>query len=549
MFTSNNSAVDWTDDWSWDGDFVDDDKGLFFPITPDYSDPNNLDVPIDSWHQSACETSDKLVTNILVEEWDGYVWRRVMGNGPAPGRDIENVTITDTLPEGVVFKNFIRNNPLGISATTTTITGGRTVIRWAIPKMLINQKDSIIYTATVEGSCPGSEGEITNKAWMQGSAESPINSSTSISVTCKPVSVCPEPTTFIKTSDKNSYTVGEIVNYSMEFTQTLGSIASATLNDSDDWALDLENGNFLIENGQLITQGFSVGKAFYNYSYGTNTLGNGIEGTIQLSPSEGDFAFIVRDDIYIRLNSDGGSNPTTVDIYDGNTKLNASPFSIPFFASYFDFRIQLAGETLSMWLVTTGDPISGAPSIVQTGIPVKAGYAGVSHGLFTDNAYASHTVTNWRTHLDAAFNVVISDSIPDGIINPTAISNSGVLNAGEIKWQFNSGSGASNAMLYGQTATLTWEGVYDNCSAITNIAYVNTLGVEENLYGDCYEITCGSIPTCLTPTTATLTPNPSTGTACSPDKVLLTAVATGTAPTGGWQYEFFDADGQRSSCV
>ncbi|MFQ3577007.1 MAG: glycosyl hydrolase family 8, partial [Cytophagales bacterium] len=111
LFPSNYTNVNWADDWSWGPTFTNPDNGLFHPIGDDYTDPDNLGLPIDSWHKSACQTTTNIMKKILVEEWDGYVWRRVLGNGPVPGRDVDQVLIRDTLPLGVTFKNFIRQNP------------------------------------------------------------------------------------------------------------------------------------------------------------------------------------------------------------------------------------------------------------------------------------------------------------------------------------------------------------------------------------------------------------------------------------------------------
>ena len=81
---SSWQPVTWSDDWSWNGDISDDDGGDYFPITPDFTDPapDNPGIQVDRLNPKYCETSDVTVDNILVEEWDGYVWRRVFGKVP-----------------------------------------------------------------------------------------------------------------------------------------------------------------------------------------------------------------------------------------------------------------------------------------------------------------------------------------------------------------------------------------------------------------------------------------------------------------------------------
>ncbi|MBK8805905.1 MAG: hypothetical protein IPO21_04320 [Bacteroidales bacterium] len=77
---SSWADLDWTDDWSWDATKADGDDGIYYPITDDYTDPDNLGLPINSWHKSACTTTSNVMERVLVEEWDGYTWRRVLGN-------------------------------------------------------------------------------------------------------------------------------------------------------------------------------------------------------------------------------------------------------------------------------------------------------------------------------------------------------------------------------------------------------------------------------------------------------------------------------------
>jgi len=84
LYDSGFRTVQWDDDWSWNADAVADDASTGFPVTPDFTDPSpdNPGVPVNSIHPKACETSDTTVDNILIEEWDGYVWRKVFGNAP-----------------------------------------------------------------------------------------------------------------------------------------------------------------------------------------------------------------------------------------------------------------------------------------------------------------------------------------------------------------------------------------------------------------------------------------------------------------------------------
>ena len=541
IWNSGWTGVDWTDDWSWDATKSDVSDGIYYPISDDYTDPNNLGVPINSWHKSACQSTTNIVKKVLVEEWDGYTWRRILGNGPSPGRDVEDVVVTDTLPVGVTFKNFIRQNPLGISATTSLV-GGRTVIKWTIPKMQINMKDSLMFTASVDGTCPLTNKQIINNAWIQGKTESAIFCPDTINVTCNPITICPNPTTLTKTSDKATYTVGQTVKYTMNYTQTLGSIANPDLNVSTDWTAQVGTlpstvvsfGSGKLSMGQFISGDFIL---THDYSYGTNTIGDGIQGTIQIT-NYAKAAIVLRhtggalkNGVYIVIKP---ASPTEITIYDGKSLLGS--FTIPEITpSSLDFQIKLTGAKLELWIAATPASFSGAPAITLTNIPIQAGWFGIARGNTFGDASGTGALTSWSTHLDAAFNVTITDPVPTGIITPTAITSS--LTTG--------GSNVSNVitydlvtgktpMLYNETATLTWNGTYNACKKITNVAYVNTLGLTTNQYGICYDINCNSVPLCSAPTSVTLTANP-TGAVCSGNTVTLTAAAL---PAGTWTYAF-----------
>ena len=172
------------DDWSYDATIEDQDGGLYFPVGDDFTDVANPGSPVTSWHKSACQTSPKISKKVLVEEWDGYTWRRVFGNGPISARDISNVVITDTLPAGFTFKSFVRQNPLGINATSTSLPGGKTLVKWSISKLIGNLKDSIVYTATVNAICPAVNEQLISNAAISGDEDSRAVSSTIVTLNC-----------------------------------------------------------------------------------------------------------------------------------------------------------------------------------------------------------------------------------------------------------------------------------------------------------------------------------------------------------------------------
>ncbi|MBK8805906.1 MAG: hypothetical protein IPO21_04325 [Bacteroidales bacterium] len=452
-----------------------------------------------------------------------------------PFRDVDNVVVTDTLPVGVTFKNFTKQTALGISATTSVV-GGRTIIKWTIPKMQVNMKDSLMFLATVTGTCPLTDNNVINNAWIQGQTESPVSSKDTILVTCLPITVCPEATTITKTSDKTKYSLGETVKYSIGFTQTIGSIANPMLSSNTDWTTQSGSGGTYGASSIVFGSGVNA-VATYDYSYGTNTLGDGIEGTFKITDNEGQGGLVVRhsggavgNGVYIVFKKEFAG--TYVDVYNGTTKLTASStfIAVSPASGLYDFRIKLSGTTMSLWLVASGDAISGPATATYTGIPNRAGYAGLFHGSIfgSNNPYSAFTLLGWKTHLDAAFNVTITDPVPVGIINPLAISGTGSNVSNVVTWKLVTGK---TPMLYNATATLTWDGTFNLCQKITNIAYVNALGLDVNQYGDCYEIECGS--TICTPPSGVLLTASSSPSICEGDSVLLMAL-----PVSGSKYEY-----------
>jgi uncharacterized repeat protein (TIGR01451 family) len=181
--------VNWSDDWSYDAQASDDDGGMYFPVTNDWTDLDHPDIPVNTWNPKACTTATHTIKNILVEEWDGYTWRRVAGNGPMPGRDAINVTIRDTIPTGFSFVGFSGTPPLGIAPVLT----GR-VITWTIPKLQIKQKGTITYTVSADGTCPGAiDRRTVNRAWIVADKESPYADSAVVDISCDTVVRPPKP--------------------------------------------------------------------------------------------------------------------------------------------------------------------------------------------------------------------------------------------------------------------------------------------------------------------------------------------------------------------
>lgn len=134
------------DDWSAETGIVAADGGAYFPITNNWTDPLVPNTPVTKLHPDQCGTVSSTIKKQLVEEWDGYTWRRIYGDAPVSGRELNNVVVRDILPAEVTFGSFVGGFPTG------TVSGG--VITWPTITQLLTG-DSVVYkfTATVKSPC------------------------------------------------------------------------------------------------------------------------------------------------------------------------------------------------------------------------------------------------------------------------------------------------------------------------------------------------------------------------------------------------------------
>ncbi|NLK82299.1 MAG: hypothetical protein GX277_08975, partial [Bacteroidales bacterium] len=497
-----STGVDWTDDWSW-GSYGDDKGGLYYPITPSWQklDANgqSIEEPVKKWLTCGCTESSKTISNILVEEYDGYVWRRVLGTGPMPGRDIVNVVIKDTLPHGLTFDAFLNSCPLAdfqASWNVTKTSDNRDIITWTIPKLQVKQKGTIKYSATVtfpsKAHCQTPDETIINAAWIQGYKESPVSDTVSLTVTCADLPVVIEPTTLIKKADKSIYSVGDNITYTIEYEQTHGSIIKNATEKSSDWTLQ----NYSISGGKLNANTYAFpNSAVFNGGIGKNVY----------------LEYVCAPDTYVThqvLLRQGSANPITLQIKSLNTSqmevtgyVNGtivSPMQSLTFGggTPYTIRIDLQNGLLRLWV---NKDTTNSPIFTMTNLPVGEGKIGFKNGDMTQGDAGGHTFSNIYAHFDYAYDLVITDPIPTGITF-TSASNSGNNNNGVITWNLDAGP-----IPFGKKYTITWTGKVNSCNTfIENIAYANLRGHLTNSIAaqsvvDCGASTCPDPPIVTSP--------------------------------------------------
>ena len=531
-FNGNNFSdkVDWTDDWSY-GDYVDSNMndGLYFPITPSSqrTDENGKTIiePINKWLTCGCTESNKTVDNILVEEYDGYVWRRVLGNGPMSGRDVDSVYVLDTLPKGLEFVSFVGDCPLeeyGAKWETSKTTDGLDVVKWFIPKMQVKHEGVIKYHAIATfpsgKECQTEDEKIINAAWILGSKNSPAGDTASLIVTCGKVPDPIIPTTMSKVSDKENYEVGDDISYEIEYEQTHGAVFDDAGKTSSNWELKSVGYGTSIENGVVsLSQGAS---AQHKYSYSSNIFVK-LDCKVNQGSSETDAESFLyfRDNIKVGIfvNYDGGG-ATVLKCYRGNNLLKTVTLASK--KTSFKLNVDLNGDVLRLWI---DKDTSKLKDFIVEGLPLSSGYFGI-----VSPSNGSSSFSNIHIHTDYAYDLTIVDRKP-AEVDFVSADNGGVLQGDSIVWKFE--QGIDHPIPFGTKYNVSWNGKVTECSeSIINVAYTKLLGHKDNEIMSQAVSGCGEA--CPLPNvTLTISDNE----ICAGDSATLVA-----GPTGSYTYMFFE---------
>jgi len=171
----------WTDDWSQQAAWaVTGQAGALFPISPDWTRGDGTSIPVTKINKDACEAESNTVTSVLIEEWDGYTWRRVFGNGPMPGREVDNVHVIDSLPTYLSFGGVV-SAPAGV-----TFTPSGKSLDWNIGTLQVNQCGQIKYWVNVlSPGCPAGNGTVENNdSYIVGDKEAAVYSTVGVTILC-----------------------------------------------------------------------------------------------------------------------------------------------------------------------------------------------------------------------------------------------------------------------------------------------------------------------------------------------------------------------------
>jgi uncharacterized repeat protein (TIGR01451 family) len=497
------------DDWSYGGIARDENNingqaKRFSPVSPTYTNfaTNFAPVVVNNYSKDVCDANVPNYERVLVEEFDGYTWRRIAGLGPLPGRETYNVVVTDSIPKELTFNSFTDNTAVGITATYTALAANPKFsgyIKWTIPVMLTGETGDLAYKATANTTCPSADRNFINTGWIWSDVDSPDSSSVALKITCNPVPPTPPVETSLnKTANKTSVVVGDVVTYNLEFKNTDGSTATwgGTGTVAADWqalgtgVIPKINGTTisLDQNGAGNPSPGSTGYAFGpKKAHGKNGW---VETTIDPSNSS-TVSLIFRNSAgtpgqekFQGVRLDISQNPTGNNTFNftvyNNTTVLATLTNIAYPGSFdpINIRAELIDDKLYIWV----NNYTGAPLKVISGITqLTPGYP----GIYANGSQQS--ITAYKAHFDSSFDLVMSDPVPAQLNNITAISNSGTLSGSTITWPTVPGP-----ILAGVSTIRTFQATVNTCSNfITNIGNAAVYGIS-NIQSQ-YVVTCNTV--------------------------------------------------------
>ena len=533
-------------------------------LTPCYADVNNLGYEVDVHARNVCYTGDIDMTTydrMLVEEFDGYTWRRILGRAPLPGRECMNVQVVDTIPYELVFHHWVDSTALKndkgekIQATYIPAPAGTKeysgIIKWSVPSMLVGEKDKLVYVCMARNmGCPDVDDVYySNVAWISSETDSPDSSRVDLMTTCREIPpVGDDQESLFKYADKKSAQQGEVVEYKVKYVNNTGTHVEADCKSTNGWialggsSLPKVDGGYLLLN----TEGTHMFAPEYSYGYNGDVylqLDNCVDKITNTwvvlrwtagTPGSSNFKGVA-----VRLMPHWSlDNTFKCEVYNnGNCIASANANNDDDLLIYMgdgknpEFKFSIVDDHLFMY-------INGAE---DEWVDVQGDWKGIStngpgwFGMFVNGKTNSGPhLTKFETDLDYAFNVTLYDQLPEELGNVTDISDNGTWDKSKnfITWP-------TIATTY-ETAIPPMDSVIRTYTAevvecvdkyITNMGIATVYGLDTLKVLNTIE--CGEVECDLTDAVAKL----SVEEICDGDSAYIKAVAT--PKSKGYTYEFF----------
>ena len=546
------------DDWSYSGDLaisaLDGQTETFTLITPGWANYDNPGYEITNYARNICNPlSVPNYDRVLIEEFDGYTWRRIQGTGPLPGREANNVTIVDTIPYELEWVGWKDSTALKddkgekIKATYTPAANPKSagytgIVKWTTPVMLVGEKDKLIYMCKARDlGCPNAEDAYyMNVAWISSQTDSPDSARVELMTTCAELPpVIDEQTCLFKTASVKKAMIGDDVSYKVKFVNNIGSKVDANCKDKSEWvALNKKslpdiNGGLVLskEGGAFAAPKYSWGKDGEVYATIENAKNTEsiflVFRYVSGTPGQTDFKGVA---IKMKVNLDNDNN-FGYELYNDSKLVAAEGTSwqdvMQFKGSSVapTFKFVLRGEKLYMYCNDEEDEWENVMKDWSGLTSAGPGY----FGIYTARNNGTPTLTKFITELDYAFDVTVGDYLPSELEEITDITPSGEYDekTGTIKWPTVEKVAPGDSLIY------TFDARVKECEKyINNYAFATAYGVDSLKALNTIE--CGEVECDLTDAVASLKLEE----ICEGDSTYIKAVAT--PKSKGYTYEFFN---------
>lgn len=515
------------------------------PITPSfveyYKYPDGVEVT--NYDRFSSVPDLKGYDRVLVEEFDGYTWRRILGRGPLPGMEAYDVEITDTLPAELEWKGFVDSMGLGIKAEFISPEKSNTpsgVVYWTIPEMLVGEKDQLVYEAIARDlGCPDVEDTyFKNVAWISSKTDSPDSSQVDLMITCTELPPLFESQeSLFKECSRQYVQEDDEVTYKLKFVNTEGSTIEGDMSNASDW-IALGNGHLPKVNGSIScdqnnNQGIAPPYFFTNTkSYGKNVV---LETTWNISNSS-EFYFVFRynsgtpfgssfDGVALKMSKPQDAT-VLFELVDGTKTIvkEAHNAQLPCKddGSYnpLELRFELIDDKLYIYANDMETPLKSYSGVITD----KAGYVGVYSGTMGNQ----HTMKRFYVESDYAFDITLYDDVPTELEGITNISDNGKYDDAtrRITWPTQATT-KETALPFGDSIVVTFDATVDNCKKFINNYALATVYGRDTLK-QLNTITCGKV--CELTSAKMLT------TECACDSALIQVKAEAE---GSYYYTFY----------
>ncbi|MBE6327139.1 MAG: T9SS type B sorting domain-containing protein [Bacteroidales bacterium] len=527
----------------------------FVPITPGWYNPDKFNEEITNFSRYACSPDLKGFDRVLVEEFDGYTWRRVMGRGPLPGREAYDVVVIDTIPIELEWDGFITDKALGVTATYTPASGADKekftgIVKWTVPEMLVGEKGKLVYQVVAKdigcNRTPQPDDKyFKNVAWISSKTDSPDSSQVDLMISCNelPPVIDPQASLF-KDADRKKAEVGENISYTVYFKNTEGTVIEGNFSSKDSWTT-LGGGNLPNVKGEIScdqnkNQGvrppyFFTDKKAYGKDVTLQTQWSGNDGSLYLvfryqdKGTPGGSGF---EGIGLKLSTMSGGQYVKFEVYEGSKliaedKTNKScPAKEDGTYSPMDLKVMLKDDKMYVYINDLETPLATYKGLTSS----KSGYMGIYSGA----SGCERTLEGFYAEVDHAFDVRLYDQIPAELGNITDISDNGVYDEAKrlITWP-SVGDTPETSLAPGDSIGYTFTAEVVSCNN-----YINNYGLA-TVYGrDTLKVLntveCGTVECDLTDAVAEL----SVEEICEGDSAYIRAVPT--PKSKGYTYEFFN---------